>query len=315
MDKKEINYNIPKNIINSCNRSFSDLNKKDLYFSIIVSSILYGIFFNPINIILTYKRLGYHAKSSRECYYIIKNQNGYKGFYRGFPIACMGAFFVDIIFIPLLEYLREYSMSSNNRIINDFAAGSLSHLIVIPFTTYFSLLANIQMSSGLKDTNKYENIYLTTKSIIKKDGYLGLLKGGTIATVYVPFYALWWSLYGYNKNKMYTIYDKYNPSNKSKNLLLSSKDNIIINGISGGLAGCVMTVFINPFDVLYTKIQSLGNLSKREKKIITFTKNIYGTHGLSGLYRGFTLNLFNKFIECSIYGITYDGIKQYSTKN
>ncbi len=75
-------------------------------------------------------------------------------------------------------------------------------MIVIPFTTYFSLLANIQMSSGLKDTNKYENVYLRTKSTIKKEGFTGLFRWTTVATIYVPFYALWWSLYGNNKKLM-----------------------------------------------------------------------------------------------------------------
>ena len=47
---------------------------------------------------------------------------------------------------------------------------------------------------------------------------------------------------------------------------------------------------------------------------IIINKNIYVKNGWQGFYRGFGLNMVEKFIEYFAYGMTYDGIKQYSSK-
>jgi hypothetical protein len=48
-------------------------------------------------------------------------------------------------------------------------------------------------------------------------------------------------------------------------------------------------------------------LNKKEINFLTTANNLFGCN--RSLYRGFLLNLLNKFIECSIYAIIYDGIK------
>lgn len=154
--------------LNSLNRHWSDLNKEKIPIGILVSSIFSGLFFNPLNIILTYKRLDYEKYSYREIAKIIKIKYGYRGFYRRLPIACAGGFFLDEVFILSLEYNRE-NLNFETQFSRDFIVGFLLHAIITPFYTSYHLLCNKQMGAGMKSTNPYQNLYQISKSIIKKD--------------------------------------------------------------------------------------------------------------------------------------------------
>ena len=301
--------------INSITRSWSDINCIELIKAIFYSTIFYTLFFNPINVILTHKRLNVTGKNISTINYFrhITKMYGYKRLYRGFGISCVGTFCTESAFIPILEYYREKGIHNRleSQILKDYFAGAFSYLLVLPICTPFSLIANKQMAAGIEGAHKYQNSFLMTKTIIKNDGIKGLFKGIGILAMCVPIHSSWWSLYGCNKYIMYSTYQYYN-KNDSNNIFISSKDNVMINGLAGGTSGLIMTLMLNPIEFLATNVQSLN--TNKNIKYIPLIKNIYQMSGIKGFYKGLSLNLINKFIECSIYGITYDGVKQYSTQ-
>jgi solute carrier family 25 (mitochondrial folate transporter), member 32 len=294
---------------NSINRFWSDLDITKIPTGILASSLIYSIIFNPLNVVLTYKRLDYEKESYKKIIQIIKQKHGFKGFYRGLPISIGGGFILDEIFLPSLEYSRE-NLNFGNQIKNDYFAGLFAHTLITPIYTTYHLLCNKQMGAGLKSTDPYQNLYHTTKSIIHNEGYRGLFKGLSLELSYVPFYALWWNIYSQYKYWMYTTYKQYN-NTSSKNLFFSSNDNVIINGLAGGLAGCTITPLINPIDTISVKMQTYS----KKYTVRSLIKNTYHNQGFKGFFSGMGLNFFEVFAEYAAYGIAYDGIKQYCGKS
>ena len=63
----------------------------------------------------------------------------------------------------------------------------------------------------------------------------------------------------------------------------SKNDNMIQNFVAGIGAGFVETLFITPFELVKTNLQTTQN-----KSPIQVIKNIYNNNGIKGLYRGFS---------------------------
>lgn len=283
-------------------RSWSHLDPYQFGKNIFGTFFAYSVLIHPIHIALAYKRLDYSHLSTVDCFKLIKKNHGYRGLYRGFGITCTGMICDEILFMPTLEYIKENGLSGVNfesQIAKDGFAGLIGYGLLLPIYTPFSVLSNKQMTAGLKDTYGYQNISSLTKTIIKNEGISGLFKGTAISILYLPFHAVWWSIYRINKNWLY-------------GLNLTSKDSIAINGFAGGLTATSMTLITNPIDVMTTKIQALN---KGEKKMILLTKSIFRQYGIRGFYKGVGLNLCQKFFEGGFYGIMYDAIKQCSEKN
>ena len=66
-------------------------------------------------------------------------------------------------------------------------------------------------------------------------------------------------------------------------LFKSKNDNMIQNFVAGIGAGFVETLFITPFELVKTNLQTTQN-----KSPIQVIKNIYNNNGIKGLYRGFS---------------------------
>ena len=279
---------------NALNKKWSDLDIIVLLVNITFFSIVYGIITNPIYVILTYKRIEHYDKSIVQCTKMIKKNIGYKGFYRGFGIACFGSLFQDSLFMSSLEYYKENGFTKlYSQAVNDFVSGFIAHSMVLPVNNFFSLISTKQMSAGLKHYNSHQNTFDTIATIYKQERLRGFFKGINISAIYIPTYAMWWSLYGFNKEIANKVSD----------------NNLVISGTSAGLAGFTSTFFLNPVDVLYTKIQA----SNTKQKIMHMSKNIYKESGFRGFYRGLVLNVFEKTIESIVFGVTYDGIKNMSS--
>jgi hypothetical protein len=87
--------------------------------------------------------------------------------------------------------------------------------------------------------------------------------------------------------------------------LLKSKDNNFYHNFSAGIvSGFTESLFITPFELIKTNLQTTKNNSP-----FTVAKDIYKTNGIKGLYRGFTTTFFRQGINQAFNFSVYNKIK------
>lgn len=93
--------------------------------------------------------------------------------------------------------------------------------------------------------------------------------------------------------------------------LLKSKDNNFVHNFLAGIcAGTVESLFITPFELVKTNLQT----TKQNKAMICI-KNIIKTNGLKGLYRGYMTTCFRQSINQSFNFSVYYKLRNLFIKN
>jgi hypothetical protein len=88
--------------------------------------------------------------------------------------------------------------------------------------------------------------------------------------------------------------------------LLKSKDNNFYRNFGAGIvSGFTESMFITPFELIKTNLQTTKNNSP-----LIVAKDIYKTNGITGLYRGFTTTFFRQGINQSFNFSVYNKIKE-----
>ena len=91
--------------------------------------------------------------------------------------------------------------------------------------------------------------------------------------------------------------------------LLKSKDNNFYRNFGAGIvSGFTESMFITPFELIKTNLQTTKNISP-----LIVAKDIYKTNGIKGLYRGFTTTFFRQGINQSFNFAVYNKIKDNLT--
>ena len=88
-------------------------------------------------------------------------------------------------------------------------------------------------------------------------------------------------------------------------LLKSQNNNFYRNFGAGIVSGFTESLFITPFELIKTNLQTTKNTSA-----INVVKDIYKTNGIRGMYRGFTTTFFRQGINQSFNFSIYNKIKE-----
>lgn len=91
----------------------------------------------------------------------------------------------------------------------------------------------------------------------------------------------------------------------------SKNDNMLINFRAGLMAGVTESMFITPFELIKTNLQTTQN-----KKPLLVIKSLYNDKGIKGLYRGFTSTCIRQSINQGFnFSIYYKLKKLFMEKN
>jgi len=88
--------------------------------------------------------------------------------------------------------------------------------------------------------------------------------------------------------------------------MLKSKNNNFYRNFGAGIvSGFMESMFITPFELIKTNLQTTKNTSA-----ISVVKDIYKTNGITGMYRGFTTTFFRQGINQAFNFSVYNKIKE-----
>lgn len=139
-------------------------------------------------------------------------------------------------------------------------------------------LVKMKMQS---DPARYPWILSTVKEIVKHDGVLGLYRGSMINFFGGAAYQAYrWSLYKTHKHKNETTHQQYHPLVR-----------ILYTSTMLSLTLCFATAPIEHSKVRLNLYKGSRELNSQWASM----KNIFNKHGVTGLYRGFTLSLARDF--------------------
>lgn len=199
---------------------------------------------------------------------IYKNE-GVKGFYKGIYPPLIGVGIEKLLVFGFYDNIKRLNISEN-KIINNSISGLGAGLICTLVVTPIEKIKILQ-----QEKIKWNNIKLK------------YLYNGWTATLFreVPGYAIY-----------FTTYNILNDYNKNNNLLL--------NGLNGGLSGLTSWLFIYPSDPIKTKMQ-IKNIN-----FINSFNEIYKKEGIKGFYKGFSMGLFRSFVLHSSVFMSYEYINK-----
>lgn len=244
--------------------------------------------FQPFQVIRTSMMVTYDHGKTASMLYISKkiyNEEGLKGFYRGFNTAMIKSTVGTAIYFGILEFSKRFLNYYTNSHSANFLSSGIARLIQ-------SILINpvsvIKTRFEVVGFNSYNSIFEAVNKIRKEEGYKGFFKGLKPGLVKdVPASAIFYSLYEFFKTRL----DHFGIQNIQYQAALSSLATTII-----------LIVVTNPLDVLRVRLLYLHfshNKNHDYKGIISGIYQIARQEGLHGLLSG----IAPKFIKKSVAGI------------
>lgn len=152
----------------------------------------------------------------------------------------------------------------------------------------------------------YKNIYKSVQSIVKAEGIKGLQKGlsGQLAFQFV-----------YNSIRLgtYQTIDDLGFLSRDENGKLSTARCVV----AGGFSGFIGVSFSCPFYMIKTQLQSQSSNAKyavgyqhQHKGLIDALKTTYNSHGLKGLWKGYTAIVPRNVVGSSVQLSTFSSCKE-----
>lgn len=172
-------------------------------------------------------------------------------------------------------------------------AGSISGLVA---RTIIAPMDTIKIRYQLQPIYelKYEGILSTIKVILKDEGWKGLVKGNTPASImYVLYGAIQFGSYSVFNNCINSI--NYEFSAQIQSLFV------------GALSGMVSSAATYPLDLLRTRFAA--NRALGWSKLNQTCTNILQEEGVKGFFRGVTLSFYSITLSTSLMFFTYESIK------
>jgi len=221
----------------------------------------------------------------------------------------MGTFEVAREFLPFQEPF-----------VRDTVAGGLADFAACIFYTPLGLIANRQMTAGYglcSEKYGYASIRDNARTIYTQRGLQGFFVGFAPTLLTVPGSGIWWGLYGFGKRHLYAQHDTLmwlygSTASRLPKCFTSSKENALLNGLSGSVAGALVCVVQNPLWVIKARMQIM-NVPPRGA-LMFVVKDLMKKEGLSGFYKGMVFNATVFALECGLFSILYDLWKELATK-
>lgn len=142
----------------------------------------------------------------------------------------------------------------------------------------------------------YSSALRLTRSIIRKDGFLGLFRGLTPTLAReVPGYFFFFGGYELTKSLL-------SPENRENPAL-------VVTIIAGGVGGASLWIAVFPFDVAKSYIQ----IQNSNTPMLYVIRDIFQKEGFTRLYRGLSPTLLRAFPASGVLFVAYEYSKYYMT--
>ncbi|VDI69351.1 solute carrier family 25 member 44-like [Mytilus galloprovincialis] len=250
----------------------------------------------------------------------IGRREGFRAFYQGFGVSCI-QIPSSVIYITIYESVRQYWAARLNNthiasMVAGFSASCVNQLFIVPLDIVsqhlmlmegkksasnkrieekLQKLQKIHISDEIKNS-KFGAVRAICREIMQSDGLRGFYKGsGVSLAVYSAGSGFWWLFYNLYGTWMIEIF----PVSTSR---------LALKMVAAPLAGISSVILTNPFDVLRTRVQVLGESYNETLKILWREErwNIL-TKGISA--RMTTSCLFSLMIAFG-----YESVKRFSLK-
>lgn len=199
----------------------------------------------------------------------------------------------------------------------DFALGGLSGCCAGFVANTFDVIKTRQQLQGelMKDEQvkhkPYKNVFKSVQSIVRAEGIKGLQKGlsGQLAFQFV-----------YNSIRLgvYQSMDDLGYLSRDND----GKKSTVRCMIVGGCSGLISVTFACPFYMIKTQLQSQSSNVKyavgyqhKHKGLIDALKTTYNSHGLKGLWKGYTAiiprNIVGSSVQLSTFSVCKELLNRY----
>ncbi|CAN8070886.1 unnamed protein product [Agarophyton chilense] len=210
---------------------------------------------------------------------IIRQEGLQKGLYAGFGAVIAGTIPSHAVIFASYKALKrrgEDGISDEQQLAAvDFVSASIGEVFALPFYVPADVIAKRMQVARLGPARNYKSTIHAAQSILKTEGYQGLLAGFWPTMLRdVPYTALQFSFFSSAKDE-YRRYTGKQDINDAEATFL---------GIGVGAAAATLT---NPFDVIKTRFMIQGTGSERKyHSILQCFSRLVKEEGLSVLMRG-----------------------------
>eukprot|EP01084_Bolivina_argentea_P097652 175535_1 len=236
---------------------------------------------------------------------------GIRGFYKGITINLCGNL-SHVVYATVYEktrhliqkQLNQMEYTNNNTYIGPFASGIsgiCASITQLCLSTPFDIISQKRMVLKGNEINTVKSKHIFQQIIKEEKSVFGLWRGLFLSLLtYAPTSGIVWAAYRYTKPKMNDIL--FEKANLNPNYVL-------LNFISGGIAGSFGGLLTMPLDTIKVRKQVL---EKRSTKGIHIIKKVYGELGIFGFWRGVIPRTCQYTVTCAIIMTVYDWVKRMS---
>uniref|UniRef100_A0A0K0FL65 Mitochondrial carrier protein n=1 Tax=Strongyloides venezuelensis TaxID=75913 RepID=A0A0K0FL65_STRVS len=172
-----------------------------------------------------------------------------------------------------------------------FCAGAFQTVVLCPTDV-------VKLKMQLTNTNL--NTVCLTKNIIETSGVRSLFRGFWITLIRdAPAYGVYFSSFEYFTSRYLDF--SVEPGNGY---------NLLVNFISGGLAGILCWIVTYPLDIVKTRFQNVTSY----KNYSTVYKELYKENGLKGFFRGINSTIIRAFITNAVTFVIMTQCQYYLTQ-
>lgn len=158
-------------------------------------------------------------------------------------------------------------------------------------------------------TNRTVSSYEIFKSVIQKSGIRALYVGFFAATIgHLPGSLIYITSYVYYKDKLQKIDNRLLPVHDD------GRQSPYVSFAASILADVTAISLYCPVDVIVQRLYIRERLNKKKMSSFNILKTIVSKEGIRGLYRGFTIELFNSLPASAVWWTTYEYFKMVISK-
>lgn len=224
---------------------------------------------------------------------------GIRGLYKGYMISNFSVISGQL-YITTYELIRQRT-SRYNLALRGFLAGGCASIVGQIVTVPTDIISQKLMVQGLgrcQSSYKAKGAMAIIQEIMRTQGPYGFYRGFSISLMtYGPTSGVWWGAYGTYLGIV-------------GNFVPDGTPHIIVQGMSGPLAGLTAATATNPLDVLRTRLQVGGGHS-----VVLVFKELIREEGILGIYKGLSARITTMMPSSLLITLGYETIKKLSLRS
>uniref|UniRef100_A0A0K0EIB2 Mitochondrial carrier protein n=1 Tax=Strongyloides stercoralis TaxID=6248 RepID=A0A0K0EIB2_STRER len=220
---------------------------------------------------------------------------GPMGLYRGVLSPLSSTPFINATVFAGESFCSRFIKNDLNPVVSTFMSGACAGAFQ---TTVLCPTDVVKLKMQLTNTNL--NTLSLTKHIIETSGIKSLFRGfGITLCRDAPAYGVYFSSFEYFTSKYIDF-----------NVDPSCGYNLLVNFISGGLAGILCWIATYPLDIIKTRFQNVTSYTN----YLTVTKELYKENGFKGFFRGMNSTIIRAFITNAVTFVIMTQCQYYLTQ-